>query len=632
MTRDQRRLTAIVSADVVGYSRLMGRDEGGTLAALKAHLRELIDPKIAEHGGRTVKSMGDGLLLEFPSVVDAVRCAVEVQRGMAERNVDVPDDRQIRFRVGINVGDIIIDGDDIFGDGVNVAARLQTLAEPGGICVSRGVRDQVLDKLSFTFEDLGAQQVKNIARPIEAYRIRDEPTGGAVIKPRPVLTVGTRPEGQRQAAGWRWWAGGALALGLAGLAAWSLPHLFRPASAPGPPPLSLAILPFAPPGGAPADALFAESLTQDVTTSITGWRWATVAAYGSAAGYKDKPFDARSIGQELNVRYLLTGEARTVGESTQVTARLIDAKTGTQVWTVRLEFAAQRPPETPPVPHLLLAKRLRSGLLAAETRRVMSQPVGDSPMESTLRGVATEDDSGNALKAIRAAREIYGSVLQRDPNFVPAMWRFVETLQREWIENPAPDRDQLAKEMDNWSSRAIRVDPLDFEAWRARVWALQIQGRWDEALAASARAQALFPASVGSVLDQAFALNYSGRPGQALPVAEQARAMDPQDAGPYHFLCKILLYLGRYSDALAACERAAALENGWFNQFYLAVAYANTGDLAKATIAKDAMLQQQPGFSIQRYREMFRSSPPAFFELVDRHIAPALRKIGLAEY
>src|SRR5512137_2700518 len=173
MTHDRRRLTAIVSADVVGYSRLMGRDEGGTLAALKAHLRELIDPKIAEYGGRTVKSMGDGLLLEFPSVVDAVRCAVDVQRGMAERNVDVPDERQIRFRVGINVGDIIIDGDDIFGDGVNVAARLQSLAEPGGICVSRGVRDQVLDKLSFKFEDLGAQEVKNITRPVEVFRIRD---------------------------------------------------------------------------------------------------------------------------------------------------------------------------------------------------------------------------------------------------------------------------------------------------------------------------------------------------------------------------------------------------------------------------------------------------------------------------
>ena len=167
MARDQRRLAAIVSADVAGYSRLTGVDDSGTLNALKAHRRELIDPKIAEYGGRIVKTTGDGLLLEFASVVDAVRCAVDVQRGMAERNADVPANQKLEFRIGVNVGDIIIDGDDIFGDGVNVAARLQALAEPGSICVSKVVRDQVMDKLSFAFDDLGAQQVKNIARPVE---------------------------------------------------------------------------------------------------------------------------------------------------------------------------------------------------------------------------------------------------------------------------------------------------------------------------------------------------------------------------------------------------------------------------------------------------------------------------------
>ena len=172
--RDQRRLAAIVSADVVGYSLLMGRDDSATLAGLKAHRRELIDPKIAEYGGRIVKTTGDGLLLEFSSVVEAVRCAVDVQRGMAERNASVPVEKKIAFRIGVNLGDIIIDGDDIFGDGVNVAARLQTLADPGGICVSKTVRDQVLDKLGFAFEDLGAREVKNIVRPVEVYRIHLE--------------------------------------------------------------------------------------------------------------------------------------------------------------------------------------------------------------------------------------------------------------------------------------------------------------------------------------------------------------------------------------------------------------------------------------------------------------------------
>jgi adenylate cyclase len=213
MAREQRRLAAIVSADVAGYSRLMGHDEGRTLAALKAHRRELIDPKIAEYGGRIVKTTGDGLLLEFPSVVDAVRCAVDVQRGMAERNGGVAADQRIDFRIGINVGDIIIDGDDIYGDGVNVAARLQALAEPGEICVSKVVRDQVLDKLSFTFEDLGAQKVKNIARPVEAYRVD--------LGHEALPTVGSgRRRWQRltRSRGWRWAAVGVVAIGLAGVA------------------------------------------------------------------------------------------------------------------------------------------------------------------------------------------------------------------------------------------------------------------------------------------------------------------------------------------------------------------------------------------------------------------------------
>ena len=227
LARDHRRLAAIVSADVVGYSLLMGRDDSATLAGLKAHRQELIDPKIAEYGGRIVKTTGDGLLLEFPSVVDAVRCAVDVQRGMAERNAGVPPEQRIEFRIGINVGDIIIDGDDIFGDGVNVAARLQTLAEPGGICVSRVVRDQVLDKLSFAFDDLGSQQVKNIARPVEAYRV-DLGTEALQTPSR------GRKRWQRvtRVLGWQWLAAGVVVLGVAGGAVWLLPQFWKTAAIP----------------------------------------------------------------------------------------------------------------------------------------------------------------------------------------------------------------------------------------------------------------------------------------------------------------------------------------------------------------------------------------------------------------
>ena len=240
-TRDHRRLAAIVSLDVAGYSRLMGVDDSGTLAALKAHRRELIDPKIAEHNGRIVKTTGDGLLLEFPSVVDAVRCAVDVQRGMAARNQGISPDRRLDFRIGINVGDIIIDGDDIFGDGVNVAARLEALADPGGICVSRVVRDQVLDKLSFTFEDLGAQQVKNIARPVDVFRVE------LGLMAQQALGLG-RERWSRLArtARWRWPAAGLLALGIVAMGFWGGSQLFHPEPASSPPAGSFVVLPFTP--------------------------------------------------------------------------------------------------------------------------------------------------------------------------------------------------------------------------------------------------------------------------------------------------------------------------------------------------------------------------------------------------
>ena len=290
-TRDHRRLAAIVSLDVAGYSRLMGLDDSGTLAALKAHRRELIDPSIAEHNGRIVKTTGDGLLLEFPSVVDAVRCAVDVQRGMAARNEGLGADRRLDFRIGINVGDIIIDGDDIFGDGVNVAARLEALADPGGICVSRVVRDQVLDKLSFTFEDLGAQQVKNIARPVDVYRVDLGGTPPGMQRPN---RQRSRPLAKMQR--WRWPAAGVLALGLVAIAPWGLPRLFHPQASAGPPPGAFAVLPFTTSSASPAEGPLADAVTSDLTSTLQrSMPWAPMVSPSLVMTYKDKATDARIL-------------------------------------------------------------------------------------------------------------------------------------------------------------------------------------------------------------------------------------------------------------------------------------------------------------------------------------------------
>src|SRR6516164_3697355 len=266
-----RRLAAILAADVAGYSRLMGADEEGTHERLQAHLRELFEPKIKEHRGRIVKNTGDGLLAEFASVVEAVRCAVGVQRGMVARDPDVPEERRIRFRIGVNLGDVIVEQDDIFGDGVNVAARLEALAEPGGICISRMVRDNVRDKLDYTFEDLGEQQVKNIARPVRLYRVRDH-----VV-----------PAQQHSCAS---------------------PQPFSLQDKP-----SVAVLPFANMSGDQEQEFFADGITEDIITLFAGWGAFPVIARTSTFTYKGRTSDIKKIGEQLGARYIVEGSVRKAG-------------------------------------------------------------------------------------------------------------------------------------------------------------------------------------------------------------------------------------------------------------------------------------------------------------------------------
>ena len=278
-----RRLTAILAADVAGYPRLMGADEEGTHERLKAHLGQLVDLKIKEHRGHTVKNTGDGLLAEFASVVDAVRCAVEVQRGMAERNAGTPPEKRIELRVGMNLGDVIAEGEDIFGDGVNVAARLQALAEPGGICVSRVVRDQVRDRLDYAFEDLGEQSVKNIARPVRVYRVRDR----------------------------------------AGVAEQPLPTSPPPLALPDKP--SIAVLPFQNMSGDPEQEYFADGMVEEITTALSRIRWLFVIARNSSFTYKGQAVDVKQVGRELGVRYILEGSVRKSGGRVRITAQFIEA-------------------------------------------------------------------------------------------------------------------------------------------------------------------------------------------------------------------------------------------------------------------------------------------------------------------
>ena len=328
-------LAAILAADVAGYSRLMGADEEGTHERLKALLRDLVNPKITEHSGRIVKNTGDGLLADFSSAVNAVRCAVEVQRALIDREPKVPEMSRIRFRIGINLGDVIVEEHDIFGDGVNIAARLETLAEPGGICISRVVRDQVRDRLDYTFEDLGEQQVKNIARPVRVYRVRDHAVPSGQSSP---------PSPQQLA----------------------LPE--KP---------SIAVLPFQNMSGDPEQEYFADGMVEEIITALSRIRWLFVIARNSSFTYKDQSPDVKQVGRELGVRYLLEGSVRKVGQRVRITGQLIDAITGTHLWGDRFDGTLEDIFELQDKVALSVAGVIEPTVQAAEIRRSANRPTND---------------------------------------------------------------------------------------------------------------------------------------------------------------------------------------------------------------------------------------------------------------
>jgi adenylate cyclase len=293
-----RRLAAILAADVAGYSRLMGADEEGTLERLKVLRRELPDPQIAEHHGRIVKTTGDGLLVEFPSVVDAVRCAVEVQRAIPERDTGVAADSRIELRIGINLGDVIVEGDDLYGDGVNIAARVEALADVGGVFVSNTVHDHVRDRLPFVFEHLGEQQVKNIARPVRVYRVGPRASGPhaagtAAVQPAPALPLPDKP--------------------------------------------SIAVLPFTNMSNDPEREFFADGIAQDIVTALSRIRWLFVIARNSSFTYRGRAVDVKQVGRELGVRYVLEGSVRKAGGRVRIAAQLVEAETGKHDWAERYD-------------------------------------------------------------------------------------------------------------------------------------------------------------------------------------------------------------------------------------------------------------------------------------------------------
>jgi len=393
-----RRLAAIFAADVAGYSRLMGADEEGTHERLKAHLSELIDPKIGEHRGRTVKNTGDGMLAEFPSVVDAVRCAVEVQRGMGDREPEVPEERRIRFRIGVNLGDVIVEPEDIFGDGVNVAARLEALAEPGGICISRVVRYQIRDKLPYSFEDMGEQSFKNIARPVRVYRLRDAAAEIVAAPARPTLPLPDKP--------------------------------------------SIVVLPFANMSGDPEQDYFADGMVEEIVTALSRIKWLFVIARNSSFTYKGRAVDVKQVGRELGVRYILEGSVRRGGNRVRISAQLIEAESGAHLWADRFDGSLADVFELQDRVATSVAGVIEPALQAAEIARSTARPTSDpTAYDLYLRALPI---LFSASREIPQALKLFEEAIERDPHYGPALAWAAFCHYRRCLDarsdNPAADR------------------------------------------------------------------------------------------------------------------------------------------------------------------------------------------------
>jgi class 3 adenylate cyclase/TolB-like protein len=627
MARDQRRLAAVVSADVAGYSRLMGEDESGTLLALKAHRRELFDPKIAEYGGRIVKTTGDGLLLEFPSVIEAVRCAVDVQRGMAERNAAVPDDARIEFRIGINVGDIIIDGDDIFGDGVNVAARLQTLAIPGGICVSRVVHDQVLDKLSFAFEHLGNREVKNIARPVDVYRVCLDPSDGQVALPQRI-TVRSARSGRR--FGWASWAVAASVL--AAVVIWALMSGQKPPAST--PQLSVAIVPFT--GDAELQRT-ADELTRDVASILGRDRWYKVIPPSRILGYKGNPSDTRGIGREFDVRYVAQGELRRAAEKHSLNLQVVDAASGSIAWSDRLEFRLPPgPAET--TPDLRVARRLRNAIYTREIAYAGAHAQDNNPWNLYLRGIAAlEDSTKREGDRAPAAHKLFQDALRIDPKFVPALVGDALALEAQIYEQldgaAAPKISSYIDQIDKVTLRAVETDFQDSWAWSKRSDALAWQKRWNDSMAANQRARELSPDSVTFVLQRASLVLAMGRPADAIAIAKEAIALDPEQGqlGAASTICQAKLLLGAYEEAAPMCETTGGAGTSWWEQMLLVALYVQRNEPEKAALAKTTLLKLRPKLTISQLKTFDSYTSEPYRKGAEQYIYSPLRKAGIPD-
>src|SRR5215813_2094251 len=557
MASDQvkRKLAAILAADIAGYSRLMGADEAGTLARLKEYRRELIDPKNKQYRGRIVKTTGDGILIEFPSVVDAISCSIEVQQGMSERNANIPPEKRIQLRIGINLGDVIMEGRDLYGDGVNIAARLEGLAEPGGICISQTVLNHARGKIAFEFEDLGELALKNIVRPVHVYHLLLNSSRGdmASRSSEPQLALPDKP--------------------------------------------SIAVLPFQNMSDDPEQEYFADGMVEEITTALSRFKWLFVIARNSSFTFKGKAVDIKEVGHRLGVRYVLEGSVRKASGKVRITGQLIDVVTGAHIWADRFErdltdvFALQDEVT------LAVVSAIQPTLLKTEIAMATRRPPENlTAYDCYLRAMqqyypATRDGNAEAIRLARRALELdpqFGSVaaLAGVCHVQNVLWGYAVDPQFDRKEAIRLSRLALSIDDDDpdilaWAclvsafmvadceseiemvDRAIVLNPNSFNAWHCRGWVYRNAGLPEEAIQSFERAIRMNPVDPRlqfTFAGMAMAFIELGRFDEAIVAGKKAQRQNPSFSSTYRCLASAFAHLGRHTEAREAAARLVELD------------------------------------------------------------------------
>ena len=577
--RVQRRLVAILAADVVGYGRLMGEDEEGTLATLKAY-REVIDGLIAGHEGRVFGSAGDSVIAEFASAVEAVRCAVNIQRDLEERNADLPDDHRMRFRIGINLGDVMVDGNNLLGDGVNIAARVEGLAEPGGICISGAVFQQVKKRLDLAYEDLGEREVKNIAEPISIYLVR---IAKPVSPPSPALP-NTRP--------------------------------------------SIAVLPFENMSGDPEQEYFADGLTEDIITALSLWRSFPVIARHSTFTYKGKSVRVQQVAEELGARYVLEGGVRKVGRRVRITAQLIDAETGHHVWAQKFDrdlediFAIQDE-----VTQRIVAIVEPELERAEQKRSVAKKPTDLDAWDNYQRGMAFLYQY--TKKGNRRARKMFARATKLDPSYSQPFIGLAYSHQLDILNEYTESREHSIDKLFVAARQAIALDDKNSMAHLMLGFACRWARKHDMAIAEAKKAVELNPSNAFALFHLGNVLDLAGNPDEGITNMKKGFQFNP--LGRIHYFMSVLarahLNARRYEDAVEWARKAIHhLPDHARAHAILAIGLAHLGRLAEARVALDECERVGPGFA-KRWALLRQYRNPADNE----HILEGLRKARLAE-